>query len=142
MPKKRHRHVSNVFPLCVCAHSIFILTQTSNQLTDGRVILVFRLSPGFYTPSKNILLQQASALMCAAATHIDARAISLQSTSYVRTKVILKRFPLNTTNFRPCFVDTKFGTHCWFRGDHPHMSVLVTIVCQVFPKFGTGILLP
>ena len=29
--KKRHPHVSNVFPLRVSAHSIVILTQTSNQ---------------------------------------------------------------------------------------------------------------
>ena len=52
MSKKRHRHVSNVFPLCVFAHSIFILTQTSNQLTDGRVILVFRLVKEVYIPRR------------------------------------------------------------------------------------------
>jgi hypothetical protein len=75
--------------------------------------------------------------------------ILLQRTSYVSTRVILRRFPLQTKNFQLCFVETKLAAHYWIRvvcsvscGDHAHMSVLVTNFCQFFAKFGTGILLP
>jgi hypothetical protein len=75
--------------------------------------------------------------------------ILLQRISYVSIRVISTRFPLQTMNFQLSITETKLATHCWFcvvcsvwHEDHTHMSVLVTNVCQVFPKFGTGILLP